>query len=111
MKTTKTKRKGTLAMPKQKSVDLNNMTADELFLFSLKEMKKPSLVRDMVKTIKKSKLISTTKKKLLAKFYASASRLNKEGIVKRIPVNGSMYIYGLMNWKFNKNHKEYRMAA
>ena len=112
MKTTK--KKGTIAMkhstPKIKVVDFENLTGNELFLYSLKEAGKPSLVRDMVKTIKKLKLVSDTKKKLLAKFYASASILSREGVIKRTPINGHTYMYSLIGWKFSKQSKN-KMAA
>lgn len=87
------------SVPTAKVVELKSLSADELFLYTLKEIGKPSLVRDMVKTIKKLKLVSATKKKLLAKFYASASHLNRDGMIKRIPINGSMYMYSLIGWK------------
>ena len=87
---------------KTKDVNFKGLTSDELFLRVLEQMGKPSLVRDMVTTIKKSKLVSTAKGKLLAKLYASASHLNRDGKIKRKPVNKSMFIYGLANWKFTK---------
>ena len=105
-KTVKTKTPVSLVKEKTpkavKAVDLKNLTGDELFLHTLKEMGEPSLVRDMVKAIRKTKQISISKKRLLAKFYASASHLNRDGIVKRIPVNGSMYSYSLLRWKAKK---------
>ncbi len=108
------KKRGTLksvktVVSKSKVVDLNTLTGDELFLYSLKTMGHPSLVRDMVKSLKKTKRVSLTKKQILTRFYASASRLNALGIVKRMPVNGSMYIYSLINWKFNKTQKERKL--
>ena len=84
-------------------VDLKNMTSDELFLHILKQMGKPSLVRDMVTAIKEKKMLSIAKRKLLAKFYASASHLNRDGVVKRTPVNNSMYKYSLKDWKGTSN--------
>lgn len=103
----KVKKTGTLksrktSITKSKSVDVKSLTSDELFLYTLKEMGKPSLVRDMVATLKQSKQVSTTKRKLLAKLYASASHLNRDGIIKRTPVNGSMYAYRLSGWKKGK---------
>jgi hypothetical protein len=87
---------------KTKDVNFKGLTSDELFLRVLEQMGKPSLVRDMVTTIKKSKLLSTAKRKLLAKLYASASHLNRDGKIKRKAVNKSMFIYGLSGWKFGK---------
>lgn len=87
---------------KTKAVDLKSLTSDELFIHVLKQIGKPSLVRDMVIAIKKSKMLSTAKSKLLAKLYASASHLNRDGKIKRKPVNKSMFIYGLAGWKFTK---------
>jgi hypothetical protein len=101
------KKSGTIAFNKsnQKVVQLNSFTGNELFLYSLKEMGKPSLVRDMVKSIKKSKMVAMTKKKLLAKLYASASVLNRDGMIKRTPINGHTYMYSLVGWKFSKQPK------
>lgn len=104
-KTAKTKTKKSEKIPKSETVlkpeavNLKNMTSDALFLHILKQMGKPSLVRDMVKTIKDNKLLTIAKKKLLAKFYASASHLNRDGVIKRKAVNHSMYEYRLPGWK------------
>ena len=96
---------------KTKDVDLNNLTADEIFLQTLKEIGAPSRVRDMVALLKKNKRVSIAKKKLLIKFYASASHLNRDGVVKRTPVNGSMYAYSLLGWKKNKTKAKLSVAA
>jgi len=89
---------------KAKVVRLSNMTSDELFLHTLKEIGKPSIVRDMVTIIKKGKIITMAKRKLLTKFYASASHLNRDGIIKRTAVNNNMFEYRLKGWKAN-SHK------
>lgn len=89
-----------------KTINLKNLTGDELFLHTLKEMGEPSLVRDMVKVIRKTKQIAISKKRLLARLYASASHLNRDGMVKRIPINGSMYSYSLLRWKAKKEKEK-----
>jgi hypothetical protein len=93
------------------AVDLNTLTGDELFLHSLKEIGHPSLVRDMAKTIKQKKLVSLSRRKLLIKFYASASRLARLGAIKRMPINGTMYMYSLAGWKFAKKQSNFGLAA
>ena len=85
-----------------KVIKLKRFSADEVFLSTLKEMKEPSLVREMALKIKRSKLFKETKKQILTKLYASASRLNKEGTVKRIPMNKSTFLYCLKGYKLNK---------
>lgn len=110
-KTSKKESSSKTSASKVKTVNLNDLTGNELFMYSLREIGQPALVRDMVKKIKGSKLVSISKKKLLAKLYASASQLNKSGLVKRIPVNGSMYMYSLLNWKLNKASIQNRLAA
>jgi hypothetical protein len=103
MKTSKSKtspvKEAKTTISRTEVVDLKSMTSDELFLHILKQMGKPSLVRDMVKTIKDQKMLSIAKRKLLAKFYASASHLNRDGVVKRKAVTKSMYMYSLPKWK------------
>lgn len=115
----KKKKTGTLkgvkvveVIPTAKAINLKSLTGDELFLHTLTELGKPSLVRDMVANLKDNKRISTTRKKLLAKLYASASHLNRDGVIKRTPVNGSMYEYSLISWKTNKvNWKKSKAKA
>ena len=94
---------------KAKAIDLNTLTADELFLHALKQIGKPAIVRDMVKELKKDESLKTEEAKLLIKLYASASLLNKVGFVKREPVNKSMFVYGMSGWKFGKA-KETKVA-
>lgn len=108
MKTRKTKSKGGLTRS-FKPAELRKLTADEIFLSTLKAMGRPSLVRDMATKLENGKLISKSKKKLMALLYASASHLNRDGFVKRTPVNKSMYKYSLLEWG-NKGGKV-KMAA
>jgi hypothetical protein len=98
-------------LPKAKVVELKTLSIDELFLFTLKNMGKPSLVRDMVANVKKAKIVTITKKKLLTKFYACASHLNRDGMIKRMPVNGSVYMYSLLGWKQLNTKNRLKMAA
>jgi hypothetical protein len=108
MKTKKTKSKKTLRR-NPKAANLRTMSANEIFLNTLREMGKPSLVRDMAVKLENGKLISKSKAKLMALLYASASHLNRDGVIKRTPVNDSMYKYSLPEWR--KNGQKLKMAA
>ena len=87
-------------------VQLKSLSADEIFLSTLKEMGKPSLVREMAVKLKNGKVISLSKKKLMALLYASASHLNKDGAIKRTAENSSTYRYSLLEWKRKYQHKQ-----
>jgi len=99
MKTKKTKKSKGGLKRNAKAAKLRTLSANEIFLNTLREMGKPSLVRDMAAKLENGKLISKSKAKLMALLYASASHLNRDGVIKRTAVNDSMYKYSLLEWK------------
>ncbi len=85
--------------PKVKVIELKKLPADQIFLKVLEDIGRPALVREMATKLQNGKLISKSKKKLMAMLYASASHLNRDKFVKRTPFNNSMNVYSLLSWK------------